>query len=435
MLFWFLMGGIHTPFWQNWLKNGGLSPSEIGIVIGSAPFARPFLGLIIAWFVDKYGSRKWIISALSFGSAIVFSLYMFTNGFWPWLFISLIWAQLIWTASSLLTSMVTITTQRPNAHKASPLDLLIYSIMSLIAIGMLSYFYLSNQYTTWADLFIILVVAACCIITIIISLSTTKLDYGRFRLWGTVGTITGITYISYFLFSPNYDGNKIMVITLILGMVVLGIVGLFLPNVKTPKTYHERPPVVRLLREPPIVLLLIIAVLLQGSHGMLYAQGTNYWQEQGLDFGAIGKFWTFGNIGELIIFTIGWIFRKKMRASYILCFAAAIAALRWFLLAIYNDETLVIYMAMAFHGFTYALGHLGAMYWVEKHIPENLAASMQTLYTSVVFGIGIGANMILSGFYYQYISGAFAWMVMAIMALCAAFVALWLSRYKNWVLR
>ncbi len=431
MTFWMIIGGIHTPFWQGWLENKGVTPKMIAILLGIAPLSRPLIAVVIAWLVDKYGSRKWIISALCFASAGVFYLFAQTSSLIIWIMITILWAQLVWTASSLMTSMVVIATNRKGSYGFSLKDILLLIVMGLGSLVALSY-YINGQWS-WINQVIFAVVIICIIISILSYIKTKRLDFAQLRLWGTIGTIIGITMISFYLYtSENLDfGYSLMVKIIVIGFFLLGIWGLFLPDIKTKPTYHYKPPAAKLLKEPAVILLLIIAAFLQGSHGMLYAQGTVFWLQKNYNYGQIGQFWALGNIGELILFTLGWMVKDKIRPTFILGIAGFFAMLRWSLIVIYSMEVNIIYLAMSLHGFTYAFGHLGAIYWMEKHIPDNLAASMQTLYTSLVFGVTLGINMILAGYYTSWFSAEISWSIMAAMGAVVVILSLFLQKFQH----
>ncbi len=430
MVFWMLIGGIHTPFWQGWLENQGLEPKIIAILLGIAPISRPFIGVIIAWIVDKNGSRKWIISGLCFASAGIFYLFSQTSSLAIWFVITLLWGQLIWTASSLMTSMVAIATKREEYYGFSFKDVLLLTVMTIIVILSLCYYMHIKGEWSWINQLIFGMVILCMVASIVSYGVTKKLDFSQLRLWGTIGTITGITVMSFYLYATPI-GYELMVNIICLGFLFLGIWSLILPDVKSAPTQHHLPPAIKLLKQPSVILLLVIAVFLQGSHGMLYAQGTIYWLQKGFNYVQIGQFWALGNIGELLLFTIGWFVKLRLRSSFILVIAGLFAALRWALIAFYGTEAYIVYLAMMLHGFTYAFAHLGAIYWMEKHIPENLMATMQTLYTSIVFGVALGMNMILAGYYVSWFSGEVAWLIMAAMGVIGGLLALWLKKFKN----
>ncbi len=426
IVFWFLMGGIHTPFWQSWLEMKGLNALQVAVLLGIAPLSRPITGVFVSWIADTIGNRKYLIVGLSFAAALVFSLFAITDNYWLWLVITFVWAQLIWTASSLLTSMITIATQNKTQKRFLWVDSLIYLALTVIAVYLLNMYLLQKQQAQPLSYIIIIVVAFCGLYTLLNNLR--DLDYGRLRLWGSIGAITAINIIGFYLYHPEFNGVGILLWIMITGTLSLGIIALFLPNIQSHYTEHKQMPALALLKRRSVFLLLLIAVLLQSSHGMLYAQGTNYWSNQGIGYDIIAKFWTLGNIAELIFFSIGWIFRKYLRASHILIVTGLVASLRWLLMSFFGDVPNFVFFIMMLHGFTYSLGHLGAMYWVENHIEQNFTASMQSLYTSFVFGVGLGLSMILSGFVTQYFGATLSWLMMSLMGLSSMVIAIFLSK-------
>lgn len=425
IVFWFLMGGIHTPFWQSWLEMKGLNAIQTAVLLGIAPLSRPITGVFISWIADTIGARKYLIVVLSFAAALVFSLFAVTDNYWLWLLITFVWAQLIWTASSLLTSMITMATQNQTRQRFLWVDSLIYLALTIFAVYLLNIYLIQKQQPQALSYVIIAVVVICGVYTLWNNLRT--LDYGRLRLWGSIGAITAINIIGFYLYHPNFNGTGILLWIMIIGTLSLGIIALFLPNIRSNYVHHQQMPALTLLKQRPVLLLLMAAILLQSSHGMLYAQGTNYWASKDIGYDHIAQFWTLGNITELIFFSIGWMFRKYLRASQILIITGLIAALRWLLMAFLGDVPNFVFFIMMLHGFTYSLGHLGAMYWVENHIDQHFTASMQSLYTSLVFGVGLGLSMIMSGLITQYLGAPSSWFVMSLMGAASMLIALYLS--------
>ena len=80
--------GIMTPFWGMWLKNKGLSPSEIGIIIALPYIMKIFIAPLISQAADRRDEyfRPLLIFALL---GIFFSTFYFIGtGFWALLLIT-----------------------------------------------------------------------------------------------------------------------------------------------------------------------------------------------------------------------------------------------------------------------------------------------------------------------------------------------------------
>ena len=78
----FAVIGILLPFWPVWLSTKGLTATQIGLVLASAPFVRAFASPVIAQFADQKGLRQPIMMGLTAVAAAAFAAFYFTDGFW-----------------------------------------------------------------------------------------------------------------------------------------------------------------------------------------------------------------------------------------------------------------------------------------------------------------------------------------------------------------
>jgi PPP family 3-phenylpropionic acid transporter len=87
----------------------------------------------------------------------------------------------------------------------------------------------------------------------------------------------------------------------------------------------------------------------------------------------------------------------------------------------------VVIAAQVLHGATFALAHLGAMYFVLKAVPPRLAATAQSLYTVCSAGIVMGLATLASGAFYSDFGGR-TYLLMAAMGVMAVLFSLLLGR-------
>ena len=53
--------GIYMPFWQLVLRDRGLSPTKIGILLGIAPWFRVIVGPVVGRWADRFGrDGRWL---------------------------------------------------------------------------------------------------------------------------------------------------------------------------------------------------------------------------------------------------------------------------------------------------------------------------------------------------------------------------------------
>ena len=99
--------------------------------------------------------------------------------------------------------------------------------------------------------------------------------------------------------------------------------------------------------------------------------------------------------------------------------------MRWTILAFDPPLPLVVF-AQFLHGGTFALAHLGAMYFILRAVPPRLAATAQSLYFVCSAGLMMGIATLASGSIYAAYGGR-AYLLMSAMGAVAMGLALLLG--------
>jgi PPP family 3-phenylpropionic acid transporter len=180
-----------------------------------------------------------------------------------------------------------------------------------------------------------------------------------------------------------------------------------------------------LLRSPVFLLFLVAASLDQGSHAFYYAYGGLHWRALGYSGWLIGLIWPLGVLAEIGFMTISLRLFRRIGAAWLLVLGGVSCVVRWTTLA-FDPPLPVVIFAQFLHGGTFALAHLGAMYFVLQAVPPRLAATAQSLYAVCSAGIAMGLATYASGPLYAQFGGK-AYLLMSAMGLGAVFFALWLG--------
>ncbi len=87
--FWyFAFIGAFAPYFALYLRSIGFSASEIGLLLAVNPVARIFGPNVWGWLADHYRARGALIRVTAVGTAVVFSLVLFSTRF-GWMFVTL----------------------------------------------------------------------------------------------------------------------------------------------------------------------------------------------------------------------------------------------------------------------------------------------------------------------------------------------------------
>ncbi len=337
----FAMIGIMMPFWPVWLEAKGLTPANIGLVIGSATFVRVFFNPLVAHVADRRGTRQPIIALMAVFAVIFFSLFFVTNNFWPILLVTILFSS-CWGAMQPLGESLTMLSAKENGF-----------------------------------------------------------EYGRVRLWGSLAFIATAIIAGRVLSDTTPDAIMVMIFA---SVVLMFAVTLFLPNMRTSKATGSSFPIAPLLCNKAFLLVLIAAALIQSSHAVYYGFGTIHWQKSGISDTVIGVLWAEGVIAEVILFSMGAAVLRCTGPMQLIILGGAAGILRWLGTGL-DDSLPALFILQALHGLTFGATHLGVIHFISDKVPEELTATALSLYSAVVMGLAMGLMVMASGQLYGALSG------------------------------
>ncbi|MBI3676864.1 MAG: MFS transporter [Proteobacteria bacterium] len=368
-----LIGGIYVPFFGAWLAWRGLSAGEIGATISAGLLLRVFAAPVSGLIADAREDRR----------GMMLILYVVMLLAYAWLnFAHAVIAIAVATAISNIAG-----------GAVSPL-------LESVSIR------LADRY---------------------------GFDYGHVRVWAStlfvLGNIASGAAVSLFSLAVVAPW---LTVSLILN--VAAVYALPAPPAGRPKTdmgLRLRATVAEareLMRSRVFLVFLLAASLDQGSHAFYYAYGGLHWRELGYSGALIGIIVPLGVIAEIGLMSISLHVFRVIGATRLLLLGGLGCALRWTILAFDPPLALVI-VAQILHGATFAMAHLGAMYFILKAVSPRLSATAQSLYAVGSSGIAMGLATFGSGLVYANFGGR-AYLLMAAMGAGAALFAYVL--HKSW---
>ena len=337
----FAMIGIMMPFWPVWLEAKGLTPANIGLVIGSATFVRVFFNPLVAHVADRRGTRQPIMALMAVFAVIFFSFFFVTDNFWPILLVTILFSS-CWGAMQPLGETLTMLSAKENGF-----------------------------------------------------------EYGRVRLWGSLAFIATAIIAGRVLSDTTPDAIMVMIFA---SVVLMFAVTLFLPNMRTSKATGSSFPIAPLLRNKAFLLVLIAAALIQSSHAVYYGFGTIHWQKSGISDTVIGVLWAEGVIAEVILFSMGAAVLRYTGPMRLIILGGVAGILRWVGTGL-DDSLPALFILQALHGLTFGATHLGVIYFISDKVPEELSATALSLYSAVVMGLAMGLMVMASGQLYGVLGG------------------------------
>ncbi|CAE6919553.1 Major facilitator Superfamily [Vibrio sp. B1FLJ16] len=358
----FFAYGVYLPFWSLWFKEQGVSPTDIGLLVGLGLATRCIANIVITPRIHKVERLMPALRWLSFAGLIFVGFHFFTGGnFW-------------------LMALATVL-----------FNLCCGPIIPLSDA-------MANYYARLK-----------------------VLDYGRTRLWGSVAFIGGSTVVGYLVAEFGAD---MILYTAMAGLLVALSFAMRKtdPMPVTLNGQHaQRPKLSSLLSDKPVLKFLLLVSLIQGSHAAYYGFSAIHWKSAGHSEDVIGYLWSLGVAAEVAVFALS----KRLFAGWSLRTLFVIAAggvmMRWGITAS-TTSILALVVVQLLHGVTFAAAHIAAIQYIQNS-EENKMVALQALYNAIPLGAFTALMTVFSGWGYDN-WGALVFWVMAAMGLIALFIKL-----------
>ncbi|MEE2779006.1 MAG: MFS transporter [Myxococcota bacterium] len=248
-------------------------------------------------------------------------------------------------------------------------------------------------------------------------------DYGRYRIWGSVGFIVG-----GFIVGLCVDRWSLQVVPWPL-VVFLGLAVTLTLWMNASRGDGAEPggsaSAWSLLSRPDLRAFYGIHFLCRLSLQGLYLFLPLHLQALGISATWIPAYWTVGVVSEIILIRASpKLFKSWSPRSVIaLCFFAAV--LQYGLTA-WTTHHLVLLGVMTLHGLAFGIWYVTSISWLGEHVPSSQRASAQALFQAVGFGFGGMISSVAAGYIYE------AWQGPGLFAVAAAGCVVTLGAHLLW---
>ncbi len=363
-LFYFGALGILIPFWAPYLRDLGLDPVQIGQIMAVYLAWRLIAPTAWGWMADHSGRRMLLVRLAAIASAVAFALLSRRTDYGGLLVFMSLFA-IFWTA--LIPQ-----------YEANTLSVLGPRIAS----------------------------------------------YGRIRLWGSVGFILAVVAGGWWFDLNGLDSVPTIAAALI-GLVALS--SFLTPSGPQVPEEPDQLPLGRILRQPRVIALLLVALLVQAAFGPYYVFFTVYLEELGYARTTIGILWALGVAAEIAVFLYSpWLFRVFSR-RLLLAGALGFAVLRWCMTAAFADNLALLVFAQLLHMASFGLFHAVAVVCVHDFFPGKTHGRGQALYSSAGFGAGGALGSLYSGYSWSLFGPqAMFWIAAGLVAVALIIAVVWI---------
>jgi PPP family 3-phenylpropionic acid transporter len=248
--------------------------------------------------------------------------------------------------------------------------------------------------------------------------------YGRVRVWGSVGFIVSVT-----AFGALLERMGIGVFPAFVAVVngLLLVAALRLPATHDEVRHSEpAPPVLTLLRQPPVAWFFASVFFTVLAHTSLYAFFSLYLVQLGYGKTAVGALWAVSVAVEIVFFWFQGRWFARLSPNGWLQLVAVVTTLRFAAVALAGAGgaggwgLALLALSQLSHALTFAGHHSACIQLVQKHFPGRLRGRGQALYTTLGYGLsgvlgGVGGGWLIghSGFAAVFwaaaLAGVLAW--------------------------
>jgi MFS transporter, PPP family, 3-phenylpropionic acid transporter len=349
----FVTAGIQLPFFPVWLKDKGLDPIAIGLVLAMPTIVRNIAVPPASRIADRRNALRASLIVLSCGTMIGYALLGLAEG---------------------------------------PLTILLAYALASVA-----YTPVMPLMETYA----------------LKGLSARGRAYGPVRLWGSASFIIGSFAAGFALDIVPARQLIWMMVAGTLFVVFAAFALLPLPpsagTVDELQTQHRG-----LLRNRTFIALLAAASLIQSSHAVYYGFSALQWRAAGLDGTAIAALWALGVVAEIVLFALQGRLPPFLSPAILVMIGAAGCVLRWTAMAL-DPPLVALPFLQLLHALSFGATHLGALGFVVHNTPPGRSATAQG-YLAIAVGTAMAGAMAISGVLVD-IFGSSAYAAMTLLAI------------------
>jgi PPP family 3-phenylpropionic acid transporter len=324
----FFAAGAFMSYWPVWLRDRGVTDTEIGTLFMSRQIISVIATLSVGWIAHRLGGPRGVMVTLGIAAAVMIGAYDLSTSFLAIFAVTMVWG-FMWSPPMPLYDGVLVTETKRHG-----------------------------------------------------------LDYARVRMWSSVAFIGG-TFVAGI--AVDRYGPPWVLYVGAASIVLLAPFALLLPATPSRAAGAERGHapfrVGELLRQPPFILFLLACGFCQASHSVLYSFGTLTWRAAGIDDVTISALWAESVAIEIVLMLFGGWLLKHLGVTGLIALGLGAGMVRWTGMAFTTDLWALVPL-QALHSCTFAACHLGAMAFLQRALPAHGAAIGQSLY----YALGTGAT-------------------------------------------
>lgn len=340
----FFTWGIFLPYWTGWLTiEKGLTVTSASIIMSAGMIVRSFSTLLLFPFLTR---RIALIRVMK------------------WLSITALLLAFLYIPSSSFTSLLIIT--------------ILFSIAYPIILPTVE---------SGASLL----------------MRTEQIHYGKSRSFGSIGYMIALLLVG--AATAIWDARAILY------LMLFGLASISLFSTRSSPAVLGQEPVKiahqkrgadfkKLLSSKPFVVILMLAILLQGAHASYYNYGYIFLDDLGVNSFYIGLILNVAILLEIIFFTQADKLLANMKVSTMFLIAGIGSTIRWSLIYFF-PITAVFIVTQLFHAVSFGVAHFAFIRYISEKVPTNLIPAAQGIYAALAMSLSIAILTFFGGYLYD----------------------------------
>lgn len=330
--------GAFAPYWSVYLDSLGFNALEIGQLMAILTGTRIVAPNVWGWIADHTGHRVRIVRIGCFLALLFFTGVFFGTSF-VWLATVMAAFTFFWNAALPQFEAATLNHLGPDAHR-----------------------------------------------------------YTQIRIWGSIGFIAVVAGLG-----PLLERHGVGMLPAVCFFLMAGIWFAAMLAPDDGKRHHESAhgALRSVLRQGPVIAVLVVCFLMQASHGPYYTFYSLYLEAHGYSRGAVGLLWALGVGAEVALYLVLHRIFHRYALELLLVVALAVTTLRWILIGNFVDNVPVVLFAQLLHAASFGLYHAVAIQLIHRYFVGRSQGRGQALYSSLGFGAGGALGSLYSGYMWE----------------------------------
>ncbi len=362
----FMATGVHMPFWPLWLADWGLTPEAVGLYTALGMAVRVVAGIGIPALADRLDARRHTVVVCALATMVLFLLHLgiTQRGL---LLVATLAVGATMAGLGPLAEALGVSASRAEGFPYA-------QARGIGSLGFLGSNLAVGALIGWTGSWI--------------------------ALWWIVGCMALLAFLA-----PGHPGGGRVVGRIPPRMAEIG----------------------RLVMNPVFAIFMAAVACLQASHAVMYAYGSVHWRDLGVSEPTIGALWAMSVAAEILfMLTIGTAAVARLGAVGAMVLCGVGGVVRWG--AMMTDPTgLWLWPLQGLHVLTFAIGHLGAIAFISRAVPDRYAAAAQGATGAMAVGGVMALWMILASLVYP-VLGGWTYGIGAVSSALGIAVCLWLAR-------